>query len=164
LPLDIIVLPLRVIRPRKGAEILMVTIVDDHASFRNSMRRLVESFGYRTMAFKSARQFLASKSARSSACLILDVHMPRIDGFEVTERLLLRNSKLPIVLQSGNVTDSDIERARALGALLLQKPVHAEKLRRTLERLCHRIRKKKRPQPKRPRLTRTSSDRKARVH
>jgi len=116
------------------------------------------------MAFKSARQFLASKSARSSACLILDVHMPRIDGFEVTERLLLRNSKLPIILQSGNVTESDVQRAKALRVLLLQKPVHPEKLQNTLKRLCRHIRKKKRPQPKRPRLTRTSSDRKARVH
>jgi len=147
----------------KGAGNMVIVIVDDDGSFRNSIRRLVQSFGYGTMAFKPARQFLASRSSCSCACVILDVHMPHIDGFQVAEQVLLRNCKLPIILQSGNVTESDIQRAQALRVLLLQKPVHPEKLQNTLKRLCRHIRKKKEPRPRRALPIRPARRRRVRV-
>ncbi len=100
------------------------------------MRRLVQSFGFKALAFESAGQFLASSKSGSSACLILDVHMPDINGFQLAEEVLSRNRKLRIIFQSGNATESDFRRAKALGALLLQKPVDAEKLQSILKRLA----------------------------
>ncbi len=124
------------VRRRTGSAKLVVSIVDDDAAFRNSMRRLVQSFGFKALAFESAGQFLASSKSGSSACLILDVHMPDINGFQLAEEVLSRNRKLRIIFQSGNATESDFRRAKALGALLLQKPVDAEKLQSILKRLA----------------------------
>jgi FixJ family two-component response regulator len=118
---------------------LVISIVADDASFRTSMGRLVHSLGFKVLPFESARQFLASKESRSSACLIHDVHMPDIDGFQLAKQLLSRSHKLPIILQSGNATEADFQRAKTLGAPLLQKPVDAEKLLRTLKRVCSPI-------------------------
>ena len=113
----------------------LISIIDDERSFRHSMRRLVQSFGFNARVFGSARQFFSSKDARSSVCLIVDLHMPEINGFELAERVF-RGHKLPVVLLSGDATESDFHRATALGAILLQKPVDAGTLQRWLKRLC----------------------------
>ncbi len=123
------------IRRRKRIENPLISIIDDDRSFRHSLRRLVQSFGFNARAFESARQFFSSKTARSSVCLIVDLHMPEIDGFELVERVF-RGPKLPVVLLSGDATESDFHRAKALGAVLLQKPVDAGILQRWLKRLC----------------------------
>ena len=125
---------------RKGRRNLLVSIVDDDDSLRTSIRRLIQSFGFKALTFESARQFLTSKHAHSSECLILDVDMPDINGFELAEQLLSGSRKFHIILQSGNTTEADFQRAKALGVALLQKPVDAETLLRTLNRLCRLIR------------------------
>ena len=63
-----------------AAESLLVAIVDDDASMRNSTRRLIRSFGFRAEAFASAREFLDSHCLTDAACLVLDVRMPGMDG------------------------------------------------------------------------------------
>jgi len=127
---------------RKSLEALVISVVDDDASFRTSVRRLLQSFGFKVRTFESARQFLTSKARYSSACLLLDLDLPDLKGFQVAEQLLSGSDKLPIVLLSGKTTEADFQRAKRLGVLLLQKPVNAELLRTTLKRLC-------RPPPKR---------------
>ena len=57
------------------AESLLVAIVDDDASMRNSTRRLIRSFGFRAEAFASGREFLDSGCLTETACLILDVQI-----------------------------------------------------------------------------------------
>jgi len=68
-----------------AAEILFVAIVDADASMRNSARRLIRSLGFRAEAFASAREFLDSGCFTDTACLILDVRMPRMDGLELPD-------------------------------------------------------------------------------
>ena len=114
----------------------IVMIVDDDNSTRKSVRRLMKSFGIAVETFASAEEFLGSDRLDKTSCLILDVHMPDINGFQLAEEVLSRNRKLPIIFQSGNATESDFRRAKALGALLLQKPVNAERLRSILKRLA----------------------------
>jgi len=121
---------------RKSLEALVISVVDDDASFRTSVRRLLQSFGFKVRTFESARQFLTSKARYSSACLLLDLDLPDLKGFQVAEQLLSGSDKLPIVLVSGKTTEADFQRAKRLGVLLLQKPVNAELLRTTLKRLC----------------------------
>ena len=59
---------------------LLIAIVDDDASMRNSTRRLIRSFGLRVEAFASGREFLDSGCLTETACLILDLRMPGMDG------------------------------------------------------------------------------------
>jgi len=61
---------------RKMPENLIVSIVDDDVSVRRSTRRLLRSSGFQAEAFASAEEFLDSKSAGETACLILDLRMP----------------------------------------------------------------------------------------
>src|ERR1700732_5086162 len=61
-----------------AAESLLVAIVDDDASMRNSTRRLIRSFGFRAEAFASAREFLDSRCLTDAACRFLDVRRPRM--------------------------------------------------------------------------------------
>jgi len=121
---------------RKSVEALVISVVDDDVSFRTSVRRLLQSFGFKVLTFESARQFLTSKTRYSSKCLLLDVDLPDLNGFQVAEQLLSGNHKLPLVLLSGKTTEGDFQRAKRLGVLFLQKPVNAEILRKTVKRLC----------------------------
>src|SRR6266850_4908171 len=102
----------------------LVAIVDDDASVRRSTRRLVRSFGYRAEAFGSGDEFLSSAAAAQTACLVLDVRMPGMDGLEVQRRLAERTARVPIVFLTGRATDDEERRARSAGAVaILRKPV-----------------------------------------
>jgi FixJ family two-component response regulator len=61
----------------------LVSVVEDDQFFRESMRRLMRSFGYTVEAFPSAADFLASPRLVETGCLIADVHMPRMTGLEL---------------------------------------------------------------------------------
>ena len=94
-------------------EVPIIAIVDDDASVRRSLLRVVESAGYSGRAFASAREFLAWLPDGRAACLILDVHMDELSGFELHQRL-----KVPTVFISGHddaATLEQIEKAQAMG-------------------------------------------------
>src|SRR5439155_4328741 len=105
-------------------EARIVAIVDDDGSVRQSTRRLIRSFGYRAEAFASGEDFLASASAARTACLVLDVRMPDMDGLEVQRHLAARGVQIPIVFVTGRASDDEERRARSAGAVeFLRKPV-----------------------------------------
>jgi len=79
----------------------LVTIVDDDESVRKSTCRLIRSFGYRAEAFGSGPEFLSSPAAKQTACLVLDVRMPGVDGLEVQRRVTAEGLDIPIVFISG---------------------------------------------------------------
>jgi FixJ family two-component response regulator len=109
----------------------LVAIVDDDASVRQSARRLIRSLGYRAEAFGSAEEFLDSGQATKTACLILDVRMPRIDGLELQRRLA--RSAIPIVFITARASEDEERRALRAGAVaFLRKPVDKEALLRVL--------------------------------
>ena len=108
----------------------IVAIVDDDASVRQSARRLMRSLGYRADAFGSAEEFLDSGQATKTACLILDVRMPRMDGLELQRRMA--GSK-PIVFITARASEEEERRALRAGAVaFLRKPVDKEALLRVL--------------------------------
>ena len=114
----------------------LVAIVDDDASVRQSTRRLIRSFGYRAEAFASGEEFLASVSAARTACLVLDVRMPNMDGLEVQRRLAERGVRIPIVFLTGRASDDEERRARFAGAIeFLRKPVGRTTLLHVLQKL-----------------------------
>ena len=109
----------------------LVAIVDDDASVRQSACRLIRSLGYHAEAFGSAEEFLDSGRAKSTACLILDVRMPRIDGLELQRRLA--GSAIPVVFITARASEDEQRRALRAGAVaFLRKPVDKEALLRVL--------------------------------
>ncbi|HEY0257312.1 MAG TPA: response regulator [Candidatus Methylacidiphilales bacterium] len=107
----------------------LVLVVDDSASIRSSTQRLLRSFGFRSEAFASAQEFLASPLLQECGCLILDVRMPRMDGLELQRQLAEAHSHLPIIFFTAHGNREEQERAMRAGAIaFLHKPVVAEKL------------------------------------
>jgi FixJ family two-component response regulator len=125
----------RAIRDEEAHE--LVAIVDDDASMRGSMDRLIRSLGYRTQVFGSADEFLASTAPDRVACLLLDVRMPGTDGLALQRRLIDRGTRIAIVFMTARATDEEERRARADGAIdFLRKPIGPAILRHALAKAC----------------------------
>jgi len=107
----------------------LVSIVDDDISVRRSTRRLLCSSGLRAEAFASAEEFLQSERVAETACLILDVRMPGMDGLEVQRRLAETGRRIPIIFLSARASEEEESRALRAGAAdFLRKPVSKEAL------------------------------------
>jgi FixJ family two-component response regulator len=112
----------------------LVAIVDDDDSVRQSMDRLIRSFGYRTQVFGSGEEFLSSTAPDRAACVLLDVRMPGTDGLSVQRRLAERGASIAIVFMTARATDHEERRAWSAGAVgFLRKPVRPTALRHSLE-------------------------------
>jgi FixJ family two-component response regulator len=112
----------------------LVAIVDDDASVRRSLDRLIRSFGYRTQVFGSADEFLASTEHDRAACLLLDVRMPGTDGLTLQRRLVERGTRIPVVFITAQATDEEERRAWSSGAVgFLRKPLDPAALRHALD-------------------------------
>ena len=76
---------------------VLVSIVDDDESVRESLPDLVRQFGFAAQAFPSAEAFLASDSLDETRCLILDVAMPGMSGPDLQQELKRRQQQIPII-------------------------------------------------------------------
>ena len=76
---------------------LLVSVVDDDESVRESLPDLLGEFGFAARAFSSAEEFLASDCVDQTRCLILDVAMPGMSGPELQRELKLRRREIPII-------------------------------------------------------------------
>jgi len=100
----------------------VIAIVDDDVSIRRSLLRVVRSAGYNAEAFASARAFLAWLSTGRAACLVLDVKMNGMTGFDLQERLAV-----PIIFISAHDDAPMRARIEKSGATaLLRKPFDAK--------------------------------------
>src|SRR3990172_2024851 len=93
----------------------LIAIVDDDPSVRRALHRLVRSAGYTVETFASAREFLDWLPQGQAACLVLDVHMSGMSGFDLQERLAV-----PIIFTTGHddaQTRTRIEQSGAAGHL-----------------------------------------------
>jgi FixJ family two-component response regulator len=102
----------------------LVSVVEDDQYFRDSMRRLMRSLGYRVEVFSSAAEFLASPRRVETSCLICDVQMPAMSGIELHRSLIEAGSAIPTILVTAY--PNDIDRARALNdgvVCYLGKPI-----------------------------------------
>ena len=75
----------------------LVSVVDDDQSVRESLPRLVRTFGFAVDAFSSAEEFLSSGRASQTGCLILDIAMPGMSGPELHSELKRRQLEIPII-------------------------------------------------------------------
>jgi len=114
---------------KKMAEDPVVSIVDDDVSVRRSTRRLLQSSGFRAEVFASAEEFLDSESAGNTACLILDLRMPGMNGLELQRRLSQNGHRVPIIFLSAHASEEDERSALNAGAVqFLRKPISKEAL------------------------------------
>ena len=108
---------------------VLISVVDDDVSLRSSIKRLIESAGRNVEDFASAEDFLNSGRAQDSACLILDVRLPGMNGLELQRRLIASNCRLPIIFISANSDELTRTLATEAGAIaFLQKPFSEEAL------------------------------------
>ena len=107
-----------------------VFIVDDDASVRTSLKRLMKSAGYSALTFASAKEFLAHEiKHKTPACLILDVKMPGKNGLDLQQELAQRENSIPIVFISGHGDIPTSVKAMKKGAVdFIPKPYDDEEL------------------------------------
>jgi FixJ family two-component response regulator len=76
---------------------LLVSVVDDDESVRESLPDLIKEFGFAVQAFASAQEYLASDYLDLTRCLILDVAMPGMSGPDLLKELLRRGYRIPVI-------------------------------------------------------------------
>ena len=107
----------------------LVFLVDDDASVRKSLARLVKTAGYEAELFGSVRDFLARAPYDGPCCLVLDVRMPGLTGLDLQEALRVAGQRLSIVFITGHRDVPESVKAMKAGAVdFLTKPVDAETL------------------------------------
>ena len=81
-----------------------VYVVDDDASIRKSLMRLLRASGYTGQEYESAEAFLASPPRDVDGCLVLDMRMPGLNGLELQEAIAARGWTVPIVFVTAMAT------------------------------------------------------------
>jgi FixJ family two-component response regulator len=107
----------------------LISIVDDDVSVCRALRRLVRSAGYTVETFASAREFLDSSPSGRTACLVLDIHLDGMSGFELSEQLAEDRTAIPIIFITAHDDAPTRERVRRAGvAAYLPKPFDEQAL------------------------------------
>jgi FixJ family two-component response regulator len=108
----------------------IVHVVDDDASWRKSVGRLLRAAGYQVVLYDSAEQFLQAATTDAPGCMLLDIRMPGLSGLNLQQRLLDDSrQRLPIVFLSGHGDIPTTVLAMKAGAEnFLTKPVDTEVL------------------------------------
>jgi FixJ family two-component response regulator len=102
---------------------LLVSVVDDDESVRESLPDLLRMFGYAVQTFSSAEEFLASDYVGQTGCLILDISMAGMSGPDLQRELALQRYEIPIVFITAQGDESIRPRLLEQGAVeCLSKP------------------------------------------
>jgi FixJ family two-component response regulator len=122
-----------------NAEAPVVHLVDDDASFRTAIARLLGVCGYEVVPHASATEFLQAPPRAARGCILLDVRMPGLSGPQLQQRLAELGSVLPIVFLSGHGDIPTSVKAIKAGAEdFLPKPVSKKTLLDAIERALAR--------------------------
>jgi FixJ family two-component response regulator len=111
----------------------LISVVDDDESVRRTTTLLIESFGFGAMAFESAETFLKSGRLHDTACLIVDVQMPGMNGLQLQSYLAAAGCGIPIIFITAYDSKDSRRRAMQAGATaFLGKPFSDEQLLQTI--------------------------------
>jgi two-component system, LuxR family, response regulator FixJ len=107
----------------------IVAVVDDDESLRRSLRNLLGSVGFRVETFASAEAFLQSIHQEQTGCLVLDLRMPGMNGFDLLRHLADTSSRIPTVILTAHGDDEARQRSLQAGAVaFLNKPFNGNAL------------------------------------
>jgi FixJ family two-component response regulator len=113
---------------------VLVSVVDDDESVRESLPDLLRELGFAVQAFASAAEFLASGYDSATRCLILDVAMPGMSGPELQQELTVRRQHIPIIFITARADETVRKQLIARGAVeCLFKPFSEQQLRTALD-------------------------------
>ena len=113
----------------------LIAVVDDDESFRVALVEALSSLGYGARGFASAEEFFAGDETESYDCVITDIHMPGMSGFDLKRRLLAHDPGLPVIMITADPEPGLEAKAAAIGATcLLRKPFEADAVTDCLER------------------------------
>jgi FixJ family two-component response regulator len=117
----------------------LVYVVDDDEPVRASLKLLIESCGYHTVTFKSAEDFLDSCFGKSPCCLILDIHLPGMSGFNLQKHLVKSQTPIPVIFITGHDRYRMEDEAIGLGAIAyLKKPFDEQDLLDAIQLACEK--------------------------
>ena len=117
-----------------------IAIVDDDPSVRVSLSRLCTALGLNATAYASGGEFLAALNGGASCpdCLLLDMYMPEMTGFELLRHLLARGTHIPTIVCTGGDVPEGLTRDATPGiAGYLHKPISAADLLAAIEQALH---------------------------
>lgn len=107
----------------------IIFIVDDDLSIRKALERLLKSMGFRVKTFGSGQDFLAHNQLDTCDCLILDVRMPDMNGFDLWKQLVCSGFTVPTIFMTAYEDIREREWAIKAGAVeYLQKPLDEKSL------------------------------------
>jgi FixJ family two-component response regulator len=112
----------------------LVLVVDDDSRLRESLAGLLRAAGMALLTFSSGEALVGSTALGEAGCLITDVRMPGMDGWELLRQVSATHPRLPVIFISAFQDQQAFERALAKGAFaFLYKPFDGEELLRTVE-------------------------------
>ena len=112
-----------------GDQAPLLAVVDDDPDVRVALSRLVASAGFAVETFASGTAFLDSIWDHEPDCVLLDVHMPDVSGFDIQDALAVMHPSVPVIVVTGLHSPDTQARALHLGAKgYLCKPVDSEAL------------------------------------
>lgn len=108
----------------------LIAFIDDDEGVRDAAKMLIESYGLDVNTYESGAAFISDlNSVRDPDCIVLDLHLPNMNGIDLMQELLSLNNHTPVIILSANVTDPLAVQALELGAVkVLQKPAISEEL------------------------------------
>jgi FixJ family two-component response regulator len=116
-----------------SAESPLVAVVDDDPSVLRSLRSLLLSSGFRVQTFQSAVDFLISAEAAATSCLVLDLRMPGMTGWDLVSHLIATRRPVPFVVLTAVADPEEAERMMENGAVaFLRKPASGPELLRAI--------------------------------
>ena len=105
----------------------LIAVLDDEPQFCKALARLLKTHGLDVVTFTHGEEFLAACASRLPNCLVLDLHMPGLSGFEVLERIAPQH--VPVLVITGHDQPGNAERVRDLGGqAYFLKPVNETQL------------------------------------
>jgi FixJ family two-component response regulator len=111
-----------------------VFVIDDDASVRKGLSRLLRSEGYKSETFNSAADFLARNPYSGPSCLVVDLRMPGLDGIELQNSLIQRRRDEQLVFVTGHGDIPTCARAMKAGAVdFISKPFRSQQLLQCIE-------------------------------
>jgi FixJ family two-component response regulator len=113
---------------------LVIAVLDDEPEMRKALRRLLGSRGFLVEEYACAEDLIAALNLHTVDCLLLDLHMPGTNGFDVLGAFQVRHILVPIIVITAHDEPGTADRVRALGAsAYLKKPVDRDALLAAIE-------------------------------